>query len=157
MKHSAGRMPLHGGQRFCFFNRRRQNFTVSVIQVQLRICRSLICRLKHLRLHAKVPAAVCRPSGMCINASVRNADRLCLQQPDIPVDPGTGIPAGVRTLEGHADHQLVLPLPKHSGQLQGKPRIAVLPFTDLRTIQIDHAVHVDSVENQEGSARVIFL
>ena len=150
-------MPLHGCQRFCFFNRRRQNFTVSVIQVQLRICRPLICRLKHLRLHAKVPAAVCRPSGMRINASVRNAERLCLHQPDIPVDPCAGIPAGVRALEGHADHQLVLPLPKLSGQLQGKPRIAVLPFSDLLPIQIDHAVHVDSVENQEGSARVMFL
>ena len=157
MKHSAGRMPLHGGQRFCFFNRRRQNFTVSVIQVQLRICRSLICRLKHLRLHAKLPAAVCRPSGMRINASVRNTDCLRLQQPDIPVDPGAGIPAGVRALEGHADHQFVLPLPKPSGQLQGKPRVTVLPFSGLLPIQIDHAVHVDSVEDQEGSARVIFL
>ena len=150
-------MPLHGGQRFCFFNRRRQNFTVSVIQVQLCFCRSFLCRLKHFRLHAKVPAAVCRPSGMRINSSVRNADRLCLHQPDIPVDSGAGIPAGVRALEGYADHQLVLPLPKPSGQLQGKPRVAVLPFSDLLPIQIDHAVHVDSVEDQEGSARVIFL
>ena len=157
MKHFAGSMSLHRCLRLCFFSRRRENLVVSVIQVQLRFCRDLLCRPQHLRLHAKLPAAVCRLSGMRIHSSVRNAERLCLHQPDVPVDSGAGIPAGIRALEGHADHQLILPFQKHSGQLQGKPRIAVLPFTDLRTIQIDHAVHVDSVENQEGSARVIFL